>query len=733
MTTVKQEGTKKVLLATYAIIGLLVFSAAQTAIVGYLNDKHFGAIDLAWSDLSSRHQTKLRLISDIRADIGYGGIIHDFKNLVIRGDRELYDNLIDNFKQIKANVHSYREFVDTQSESEALDDLAKILERYEQLTTTVLDYKSEGMSVENVDNLVKVNDRPALIALNALEEAVTDGFDGALDRVQDEVSSGQTTAAFGFVLSMIPLFAALAAVGFLKVLLSEIKRRSKAEVKALAAVDALEKTNTDLADMAEAQTSLRVAAESGEKTKAQFLASMSHEIRTPLNAVIGLTELVLKTDLTDYQKQYLSKVSIAGRNLLSLINDILDFSKIEAGKLQIENIEFELDPVLENVSVVISTKADENGNEFIISVDRAIPNLLLGDPLRIGQVLINLAGNAAKFTENGEIIVDISLIEDDGTWLAASVEDNGAGMTEEQVSKLFKPFVQADQSVTRTHGGTGLGLSISQQLVEAMGGTMGVESEQGVGSKFSFKIPITYAENAERRDVFEGVDPRTIRILVVDDNETICETLKLALQKLRFNVDTATSGEDAVEMYKTALSARPYNALLIDWKMDGMDGVETIRQIRVLEEHTVNAPAISMISASDMNDIKDQLTDLDVQYTLQKPINTSFLVDALMVIFNSTTDRRPVRASKIIESEDTESLNGARILLAEDNELNQMVALGILEHLGCTVDVAENGQETIDKLRDKPSDGIVRRKRLFSHNRHDYRREHEKSEPLSLL
>lgn len=230
---------------------------------------------------------------------------------------------------------------------------------------------------------------------------------------------------------MIPLFAALAAVGFLKVLLSEIKRRSKAEVKALAAVDALEKTNTDLADMAEAQTSLRVAAESGEKTKAQFLASMSHEIRTPLNAVIGLTELVLKTDLTDYQKQYLSKVSIAGRNLLSLINDILDFSKIEAGKLQIENIEFELDPVLENVSVVISTKADENGNEFIISVDRAIPNLLLGDPLRIGQVLINLAGNAAKFTENGEIIVDISLIEDDGTWLAASVEDNGAGMTEE--------------------------------------------------------------------------------------------------------------------------------------------------------------------------------------------------------------------------------------------------------------------------------------------------------------
>lgn len=704
MAKVKQEGTKKVLLATYAIIGLLVFSATQSAVVGYLNDKHFSEIDLAWSDLSSRHQTKLRMISDIRANIGYGGIIHHFKNVVIRGDYRLYQNLIFNFKQIKDDIFAYREFVDTEQESDALDDLTDTLIQYERQTDTVLIYKNEGMSVENIDSLVKVDDGPALIALNTLEEAVINEFDEALDRVQDEVSSGQTTAAFGFVLSIIPLLAALAAVGFLKVLLGEIKRRSKAEGEALAAVDALEKTNTELADMAEAQKSLRVAAESGEATKAQFLASMSHEIRTPLNAVIGLTELVLKTDLSDYQKQYLSKVSIAGRNLLGLINDILDFSKIEAGKLQIENVEFELDPVLENVSVVISTKADENGNELIVSVDRAIPNLLQGDPLRIGQVLINLAGNAAKFTENGEIIVDIALIEEDGTWLSASVEDTGAGMTEEQVSKLFQPFVQADQSVTRTHGGTGLGLSISQQLVEAMGGTIGVESTPGVGSKFSFKIPITFAEGAERRDVFEGVDPRTIRILVVDDNETICETLKLALQKLRFNVDTATSGEDAIKLYETALSGRPYNALLIDWKMDGMDGLETIKQIRILEKNVANAPAISMISASDMHDIKDQLKDLDVEYTLQKPINTSFLVDALMVIFNSTTDRRPVRASKIIESDDSDNLNGARILLAEDNELNQMVALGILENLGCAIDVAENGQEAIDLLREKPMD-----------------------------
>lgn len=700
----KQEGTKKVLLATYAIIGLLVFSAVQTAVVGYLNNKHFSEIDMAWGDLSNRQQTKLRMISKIRADIGYGGIIHDFKNYVIRGDDEAFSNLITDFEAFQADILAYGAFASTQNESNALSDLTATMQNYKRQLLVAQELKREGLTVEEIDNRVKVDDRPALEALNTLEGAVAGGFDGALNRVQEEVSSGQATAAFGLVLSMIPLLVALAAVGFLRILLGEIKRRTNAENEALGAVSALEKSNHDLADMADAQKSLRVAAESGEKTKAKFLASMSHEIRTPLNAVIGLTELVLKTDLTNYQRGYLSKVSVAGRNLLGLINDILDFSKIEAGKLKIETIEFELDPVLENVSVVVSTKADENGNEVIITVDRAIPNLLLGDPLRIGQVLINLAGNAAKFTQNGEIIIDISLEEDDKTWLAASVEDNGSGMTEEQVAKLFKPFVQADQSVTRTHGGTGLGLSISQQLVEAMGGTLGVESEAGVGSKFFFKIPIMFAENAERRDIFEGVDPRTIRILVVDDNETICETLKLALQKLRFNVDTATSGEDAITQYKAALKNRPYAALLIDWKMDGLDGLETIKQIRVLEEHTVSAPAISMISASDMSEIKDELVDLGVEFMLQKPINTSFLVDALMAIFKSTSDRRPVRPSTMIEGDDNENLNGARILLAEDNELNQMVALGVLKNLGCAVDVAINGQEAINFLRDKPVD-----------------------------
>lgn len=482
----------------------------------------------------------------------------------------------------------------------------------------------------------------------------------------------------------------------------KIIQLSRAQARAF---DALEQSNTELSDMAEQQRSLRKAAEAGEEAKAQFLASMSHEIRTPLNAVIGLTDLVLKTDLNNHQHDYLKKVSLAGRNLLGLINDILDFSKIEAGKLEIENIDFEIDPVLENVAIVTSTKADQNDTEIIITVDRAIPNRLIGDPLRIGQVLINLVGNAAKFTENGEIVIDIGLEEEgDKKWLSASVEDNGIGMTEDQVAKLFQAFQQADKSVTRTHGGTGLGLSISQQLVKAMDGEIGATSEAGVGSRFYFKIPIQFAEGAERRDTFEGIDPRTIRLLVVDDNETVRDMLQLALQKLRFIVDTAASGAEAIKAYEAAASARPYNALLIDWKMDDIDGLETVKRIRALDATSERTPVISMFSSSDMAEISDELEELGVEHALQKPINTSFLVDALMVILQSTSDRRPVRLSRVRERGDNAHLGGLKVLLVEDNDLNQMVAEGVLENLGCVVDVAENGQVAMDLLRQHGAD-----------------------------
>ncbi|MEK9725197.1 MAG: response regulator [Rhodospirillaceae bacterium] len=459
----------------------------------------------------------------------------------------------------------------------------------------------------------------------------------------------------------------------------------------------LRESNATLAGMAAEQRALREAAEAGERTKAQFLESMSHEIRTPLNAVIGLTDLVLKTWLTPHQEQHLTRVSVAGRNLLGLINDILDFSKIEAGKLTIETVDFEIDQVLANLATVVSTKAEENGNEVIIIVDRRIPVRLTGDPLRIGQILINLVGNAAKFTENGEILVDIARQEADGReWLVATVRDNGIGMNAEQRERLFKPFTQADESVVWTHGGTGLGLSISSQLVEAMGGAIGVDCEPGKGSAFWFRIPLAVAKNSAERPSFEGVDPRSVRILLVDDSEIVRATLGCALQALKFNVDVAATGEDAVARFLDP-EGETYDVVLMDWQLPGIDGLEATRRINA-GSGSDRSPVIIMISSMDRDVISGDFSTAGGEYFLQKPINTSFLVDTLMAFFNERHSRRPIRQPRDVDGAPMARGDNRKLLLVEDNELNQMVALGVLQHAGFQVDVAENGKVAVGKL-----------------------------------
>ncbi|UUX50703.1 response regulator [Nisaea acidiphila] len=461
----------------------------------------------------------------------------------------------------------------------------------------------------------------------------------------------------------------------------------------------LRESNANLAELADEQAALRVAAEAGEKTKAQFLASMSHEIRTPLNAIIGLTDLTLQTELSDHQRGQMSRVARAGRSLLGLINDILDFSKIEAGKLQIEAIEFDIDEVLENLATVVSTKIEENANELVITVDRTISSVLLGDPLRLGQVLINLAGNSAKFTQRGEILIDVSRIEQDGReWLRCSVRDTGIGMSAAQVDNLFKPFTQADQSVTRTHGGTGLGLSISRELVEAMGGSIGVESAPGEGSTFYFHVPYLPVEGAAPRRSFEGIDPRATKVLVVDDNRIVRETLRETLTSLRFKVDVASGGEEAVELYRKAQDQSPFSVVLMDWRMPGVDGVEAIRRIQE-EAARARVPAIIMVSAEDMQSIAGELRTLGVEHCVNKPINTSFLIDQMMAFFETGSDRRPVRKRLRPAGENpTATGTGIHVLLAEDVELNRMVALGVLENAGITADVAENGLQVLEAL-----------------------------------
>ena len=310
--------------------------------------------------------------------------------------------------------------------------------------------------------------------------------------------------------------------------------------------------------------------------KSMFLANMSHEIRTPMNAVIGMAYLALKTPLSERQRDYVTKIHNAGTSLLGVINDILDFSKIEAGRLDIETVDFRLDDVIASVTAITAEKAQEKGLEFLTEVDSAVPQHLVGDPLRLGQVIANLINNAIKFTERGEVYLKAELQEQVGerARLRFSVNDTGIGMTPEQAARLFQPFTQADASTTRKHGGTGLGLTICRRLVELMGGEIGLDSEPGAGSTFHFTVSVGVASGAARdRVVPEPL--RAVSALVVDDNAAARDILVHALEGVCARVDAVSSGEEAIAAVKQHDTSQPYDVIFMDWRMPGLDGIRS--------------------------------------------------------------------------------------------------------------------------------------------------------------
>jgi polar amino acid transport system substrate-binding protein len=452
-------------------------------------------------------------------------------------------------------------------------------------------------------------------------------------------------------------------------------------------------------------------AEAANRAKSEFLARMSHEIRTPLNAVTGLTQVVLKSNLTADQRDYLEKVLLASNNLRRVINDVLDFSKVEAGRMALNSVVFDFNLMLEDLADLFSSRGSQKDIELIFSKSPKVPGMLKGDAGRLNQVLTNLIENAIKFTSTGEVFVGVELADQSGTSsgqvvLKFRVSDTGMGISADVLPTLFEPFIQADSSLTREHEGTGLGLAICRRLVELMEGRIWAESAPGRGSTFYFTVTMG-TQKKDKPQLTIPANLHGLKALVVEDSDTAGQFLEDLLKSYTFNVSSVSSGEKAIEAFRKTGVASPYQLVLLNWKLPGMDGIETAKQIRELEHQypeTANrkpqALIILMLTAYGLERIQERIDMAPVDTYLLKPIKPSQLFNTIMEMFNRTGTVLPHLETK--RAENHPSLAGRRVLVVEDSTLNRDVVVALLAEAGPVVETAEDGRAAVKKVTDAP-------------------------------
>ena len=472
----------------------------------------------------------------------------------------------------------------------------------------------------------------------------------------------------------------------------------------------IEGIGRDITDTRHLQRRLELAKETAEnanRAKSDFLANMSHEIRTPMNAILGLSYLALKTNLNDQQHDYVSKISSSAKGLLGIINDILDFSKIEAGRLTIEDVEFDLNHVLIKLTHLCTDSAEQKGLEFVIDCPETIPRFLVGDPLRLGQVLLNLTSNAIKFTERGKILLSIKLQQQSDTEsvLEFSVNDTGIGMSETTMQEIFNPFSQADASTTRRFGGTGLGLSISQRLVAMMNGAINAESKLGKGSRFYFTTRFKRGTENLPEAINCYSELKNLHILIVDNNQTTVEVLIKQLGNITARVDYASSGQQAITMLENATLSKTnpkYDLVLMDWSLPGLNGIKTIQQIRN-SNRLYSQPKIIIMTAFGTEKIREQAGQMALDGVITKPISTSDLLKTLTKAQQEKIDT----IQRQDQSDDAAEFSQATLLVVEDNAINQQIARELLESKGFNVVIAENGKVALEAIHSRPFDAVL--------------------------